>query len=381
MPRSRNSPSAGHERDRRCEDGGRGTDVTGAPTGRDRGQRPDWRPEPQGTWLLIRYEPTDVGARPVPTGEVFWESPDIRVVGGDAFGNPTGGHPVTLEARVSNRGSIDAAPVRVDFAFVDPALGIVPGAPQLIGTAWTSVLAGQSTVVACPGTWTPPKHPTNLHACLIVTCSAPAVHDTPTAPANPVLDRHVAQRNLTVLEASAGETLSLRLGVANLFGRHAHTGVVAAAGWHGADKTPTEPLLVPTLGVLGSARAAARATTVEGARLWTERTALLDVRSRQAPAIETVETVDEVALVRSLRCDKQTPAAWAGARAGVLAPHPDFASLGEDLLLAPGQTATAEVEVEVPRDPKQPWLALHLAQSQEGQLTGGYTILIRAGED
>jgi hypothetical protein len=40
---------------------------------------------------LIRYDPADLGARPVPASDIWWESPDIWITGGDAFGNPIGG--------------------------------------------------------------------------------------------------------------------------------------------------------------------------------------------------------------------------------------------------------------------------------------------------
>jgi hypothetical protein len=379
VPRDTHNLEAGRNRQRDCackdcQEGGRHVPAD------EPGRPPDWRPEPQGTWLVIPYESADVGARPVPAGEVFWESPNIRVIGGDAFGNPTGGQPVTLEARVWNLGDIDAAPVRVDFAFVAPSLGIPWSTPQRIGTAWTSVFAGQASVATCPEQWTPPIDETDLHACLLVTCSAPAQHDTPTVPANPALDRHVGQRNLTVLESSGGTTMSLRLGVANLFEHHANLGIVAAAGWHAGERIPRGPLLVPTLGVLGSARAATRATTIQDAHLWTRRAALLDVRTRQAAPIEAVEAVEEVVRVRSLTRGRRMRAAPVAARAGALAEHADFASLGEELPLEPGQTGTAEVELRLPEEFKQPWLAVYLAQSQDDQLTGGYTVLIRARE-
>jgi len=366
------------QRDCGCKDGGHGG-GTHEPTG-DRGRGPDWHPEPQGTWLVIRYEAGDVGARPVPGGEVFWESPDIRVVGGDAFGNPTGGQPVTVEARVWNLGDIDAAPVRVDFAFVAPSLGIPWSAPQRIGTAWTTVYAGQSAVATCPDEWTPPLDESDLHACLLVTCSAPAQHDTPTVPMNPALDRHVGQRNLTVLEAGGGHALSLRLGMANLFAQRANVGVVAVAGWHAAERMRRGPMLVPTLGVLASARAAARAATIPEARLWARRAALLDVRSRQAAPLEVIDSVKEVVRVRALEPGRRMRPAAVATRAGTLAADADFAPVGEELALGAGQTATADVEIRLPEKFEQPWLAVYLAQSQDGQLTGGYTVLIRARE-
>ena len=346
-------------------------DANGLPRG--------WRPRPQGTWLLIRYDETDGGARPVPNGEVFWESPDIRVVGGDAWGNPTAGTPVTLEARVWNQGDLDAAPVRVDFSFIAPALGIMPGAPQPIGTAWTTLLAGHSRVVTCPEPWTPPEYPTNLHACIIVTCSAPGQHDIPTAPADARLDRHVAQRNLSVIEGSAGEVITLQLVAANLFERRAEISIVGAATWLTDERMPRGPLLMPTLATLGTSRAAARATDLDQARLWLKRAARLDAQARSAPRPGAVENVGEIARVTSLRASKPTPAPTAIASRPALAPHPDFASLKREVHLGPGQNAIVEVEIQVPRDRQGPWLVVYLAQSQSAQLTGGYTVLINSG--
>lgn len=51
--------------------------------------------------------------------------------------------------------------------------------------------------------------------------------------------------------------------------------------------------------------------------------------------------------------------------------------LKSEVDLEPGQTATAKLAVQPPAQPQGAWLAIHLAQSQDGQLTGGYTVLIR----
>jgi hypothetical protein len=356
---------------------GGGPGADGGTTGQGGGLPPGWRPVPQGTWLLIRYDTADVGARPVPNGEVFWESPDIQVIGGDAFGNPTAGKPVGLEARVWNQGDLDAAPVRVDFFFIAPSLGITTGAPQLIGTAWTTLLAGHSRVVTCPTQWTPPEYPTNLHACVIVTCSAPAQHDAPTAPANPALDRHVGQRNLTVLEGKPGTADALQLGVTNLAARRAPLGIVVAAEWLADKRLPEGPSLMPSLGALATTQAATRAQDLSESRLWAKRAALLDVQARAAPGREAIAKPGEIVRVESLRRSESVVSPTAISLPRALSPHVGFLSLRREVDLEPGQTATAKLALQLPAQPQGAWLAIHLAQSQDGQLTGGYTVRIR----
>src|SRR5579859_7142212 len=118
------------------------------------------------TWLLIRYDSADMGARPVPASDVWWESPDIWLTGGDQFGNPIGGQPATVFARVWNLGTLPAAPVYVDFFFIAPSLGILPSAPEQIGKKSACVLVPplSAVVVACPTPWIPPVTQGNLHA-------------------------------------------------------------------------------------------------------------------------------------------------------------------------------------------------------------------------
>jgi hypothetical protein len=364
-------------RDQQCVDGRRGE-----PTPKRRqAERPEWKPDPQGTWLVIRYEPQDLGARPVPNGDIYWESPDIRVVGGDALGNPIGGQPVTVEALVSNFGSLDAAPVRVDFWFIAPALGIVPSAPQNIGFAWTTVLAGHTKLVQCPTQWTAPTYETNLHACLIVTCSAPAQNDTPTAPTSPNIDRHVGQRNLTIIEAAPGQTLPLQFLIGNPFARGAETRLVGAANWQ-AKRGKTTSLRIGRLGVTAAIRAAEAARDPEATKLWLRRASLVDLAARTegAQARTAHERPAQLFRMGEVRPLKATVARTVLAPPHALVPHVDFAALSGGAFLEPGQTAEAELEVTVPNDPKAPWLELHVAQAQNGLITGGYTVLVKVRE-
>jgi hypothetical protein len=341
--------------------------------------RPDWKPDPQGTWLVIRYEPLDLGARPVPNGDIYWESPDIRVVGGDALGNPVGGQPTTVEALVSNFGGLDASPVRVDFAFIAPSLGIVRDSPQHIGTTWTTVLAGHTTLVQCPVPWTPPTYETNLHACLLVTCSAPAQHDTPTAPTSPVLDRHVGQRNLTIIELSPGQILPIAVRIGNPFARDAEVHLVGSAQWQ-SELDRSASMRVGRLGVAAAIRAAQTSTKPSAMRLWLRRASLADLATRAAQADAPYEDARQLVAVGDIRRARTKPPRTALTLPDPLVPHVDFDVLTDGTFLEPGQVATVALEVRLPESPKAPWLQLGLAQAQGGLITGGYTVLVKVRE-
>ena len=324
---------------------------------------------------MIRYDTVDVGARPIPPSDVWWESPDIGIAGGNALGEPTGEQPVTLQARVWNLGAVHASPVRVDFAFIAPSLGILSGAPELIGSAWTTVLAGQSALVECPTPWIPPAYPTDLHACLLVTCTAPLQGDTPTVPGSPILDRHVGQHNLTVLEADGGDRVPLRLAVANPTAFEAAVQLAGAAAWH-TDR-PDEPTLDSTFGVLAATRAAAGATTLPQARMWSKRAGLVTIQARSAQA--EAQDVTDLVEVRSIDPEEPVPPSSVVVWPPALIPAAGFCALGPELKFLAGQTASAEVVLHVPA-PSRAWLAVHLAQRTGGQLTGGYTILVRMND-
>lgn len=175
----------------------------------DEGRR-HWSP-----WLLIRYTGIDLGARPIPSGDVFWESPDVWVESSDPMGNPVAGEENFVHARVFNLGAADAAPVKVDFYWANPALGLGPGNMNLIGTEWVEVFSLTATDVRCRKPWIPLML-NDGHECLVVNCSN-HVLDPILHPFAPTLDRHVGQRNVHVVTAPAGKTLRFSLQVNNLF--------------------------------------------------------------------------------------------------------------------------------------------------------------------
>jgi hypothetical protein len=167
-------------------------------------------------WLVIRYETGDVGDRPLPSGTVFWESPDVWVVSTLGVNQPVPGEPNTVYARVTNLGMQDATGVFVQFWWANPSLAITETTANLIGTTTTTVLAGSSVVATCPTPWVPVVE-NGGHECLLAEAYSP-VFDPLTAPLDPADDRHVGQKNEQLVLAQPGQKMSIRLHAANISG-------------------------------------------------------------------------------------------------------------------------------------------------------------------
>ena len=357
--------------------GGSGQPGTGGPGA---GSLP-WPLPKVGTWLLIRYDSADLGARPIPAGDVWWESPDIWLTGGDEYGNPIGGQPANVFARVWNLGALVAMPVRVDFFFIAPSLGILPSAPERIGTkekpaAWTVVPPLSAVEVACPVPWIPPVTKGNLHACLLATCSAPVTGDVPTVPANPVADRHTGQHNLTVIEAGAAKDLSFTLNLSNLAPRSTRVELMAAASWRpealtAIDAFPSQPSLKgPIDAVLDAAGSSEH-------WLWARRAAIILERSTQ-----TYNALPADGVRQALKLTGISPGGIEQSTAVVAPPNrfgaadSSFTALGDTIELKAQQEATASFSITVPQQAPQPWFIVHLAQAANGAVIGGYTVAI-----
>uniref|UniRef100_Q01Z11 Uncharacterized protein n=1 Tax=Solibacter usitatus (strain Ellin6076) TaxID=234267 RepID=Q01Z11_SOLUE len=186
----------------------------------DSAARHHWSP-----WLLIRYTPADLGARPIPSGDPFWISPDIWVESSDPMGNPVAGEDNFIHVRIFNLGSADAAPVKVDFYWANPALGLGPANMNLIGTEWVQVYSLTSKDVRCRTPWVPSLN-IGAHQCLMVNCSN-HVFDPIITPFAPTLDRHVGQRNVHVVAAPMNRILRFDLELNNLFPIDAEAEVTA----------------------------------------------------------------------------------------------------------------------------------------------------------
>jgi hypothetical protein len=233
-----------------------------------------WQPIPQGTWLYIRYDTADTGARPVPSGETWWLSPDIWITGGDSSGNAVGGQPVVVHVLLSNYGALNAAPVSVQFSFCSPSLGIPPTAPPF-ATVSTPLVPAKSiakTEVTAP--WIPPSVAGATHACLIITCSCQFMGDVPTVPGNAIADRHTGQKNLTILNVEHGEVVACQMELTNLRPSKATVQLAARASWHTvAPKSAMKILTVPSLDA--TVRALNSSTSVDQRLQWGRRAALI----------------------------------------------------------------------------------------------------------
>ncbi|MBI5716980.1 MAG: hypothetical protein HZC37_04745 [Burkholderiales bacterium] len=164
-------------------------------------------------YLLVRSVLGDRGDRPF--NACFWESPDIWTAQGDPDASPalppdhggsvTAGKPHTVYAHVWNLGFAPLAGIFVEFYWFDPSLGISGTYANLIGVARVELagrgMQGSHKLVKCPIAWVPQMQ-NGGHECLVV--RATGIGDP--AGANewsPWLNRHVAQRNITVVQSGA----------------------------------------------------------------------------------------------------------------------------------------------------------------------------------
>lgn len=191
-------------------------------------------------YLLVRTAAGDRGARPF--NGVFWESPDIFVVpdqeAGSAPLNPptTAGiakanAPNTLYAHIWNLGKAPAYRVRVEFWWFNPSLGISRASGHLIGATWVDlanrfthydnwmqvnqpagnyISRGNHAIVRCPETWRP-TFENGGHECLVVRAFEPILDPVAQSQFSPVADRHIAQRNIAVVQAASPASIDLIL--------------------------------------------------------------------------------------------------------------------------------------------------------------------------
>ncbi len=166
-------------------------------------------------YLLIRaYTPGDRGARPTWPSIPCWESPDIALIDASYAGPfhpaklvaaPVAGRSYRVFVRVWNLGLLPAIGVHVRAWFVNPGFfggdsGNPAYQPRLIGGAMVTLedrtRAGAMAVVELDQVWTIPPELTG-HECLMATATCPLDPWSGVLDANH--DRHVGQRNLTIL--------------------------------------------------------------------------------------------------------------------------------------------------------------------------------------
>ncbi len=141
-------------------------------------------------------------------GDPWWLSPDIWTVPGDnpegAPGLPVVGQPCYLWAKVRNNGTSSVNNAVVRYYWADPSAGFDRSTANLVGTSNVNLSAGEVTDVLCLSPWVP-QYVNDGHECVL----AEAFHDSldplpVTTDFNVTTDRHVAQKNLSVVHATQG---------------------------------------------------------------------------------------------------------------------------------------------------------------------------------
>lgn len=174
-------------------------------------------------WLLIRRDAGDRGARPL-TGR-YWESPDIFVApdleAGSAPPLPTTlgevakvGVANTLWAHIWNLGRAPVYNARVEFYWFNPSLSFDSEHANLISVTHVDLGNRGSghahRIVKCPVSWVP-RFVNGGHECLVVRVFEPLTDPLSRSPWDARSDRHIGQRNITVVDASSPAALELNL--------------------------------------------------------------------------------------------------------------------------------------------------------------------------
>lgn len=215
-------------------------DAIGAPRPTvDEESDPEWQPDPHVSdpwrdliqehgkehrpnredvlpYLLIRaFAPTDRAVRPIWPPRPSWLSPDILLID-DAWtgpfqadqvvATPTAGRSYRLFVHVWNLGLLAAVGVHVRAWWVEPGFfSGQPGySPEFIGGAFLDLTArtapGAHLLAEVMPAWSI-RSGLSGHQCLLASVECPADRWSGTLDAN--ADRHVGQRNITILAAGA----------------------------------------------------------------------------------------------------------------------------------------------------------------------------------
>lgn len=136
-------------------------------------------------------------------GNPWYLSPNVWTA--DTNGNaslPMAGTPTNLWARVRNTGQSIAQNATVRFYWANPAVGISRATATLVGSSFVTLNSGETKEVLHLAPWVP-TYVNDGHECIL----AEAFHASDPLPAgadfNVPTDRHVAQRNISVAQATA----------------------------------------------------------------------------------------------------------------------------------------------------------------------------------
>lgn len=154
----------------------------------------------------------------IPDGNPWWLSSNLWTVPGNDPNGPEGipvaGQTAYLWARVTNNGTSSVNDATVRFYWADPSVGFDRNTANLIGTSNVSLSAGETQDVLCLVPWIP-VFVNDGHECILGEAFHETLDPLPMTPVfNVPTDRHVAQRNLSVV-VTAGKMFSLAFEVFN----------------------------------------------------------------------------------------------------------------------------------------------------------------------
>lgn len=142
-------------------------------------------------------------------GNPWWLSPDVWTVPNDPSGPaglPVVGQPCYLWARVRNNGTEAVEDATVRFYWANPAVGFNRTTANFVGSSFASIDAGEQQDVLCLTPWIP-SFVNGGHECILAEAFRDPDGIKPSDPLPPGVDfnvpqdRHVAQRNLSVVIA------------------------------------------------------------------------------------------------------------------------------------------------------------------------------------
>lgn len=152
-------------------------------------------------------------------GDPWWLSPDLWVVPGPdplgTPGSPIAGTPAYIWARVRNTGDTPVVNAEVRYYWADPSTAFDRNTANTVGSAFVTLQPGEIAEVLLLIPWIP-EFVNNGHECILAEAFHPLSDPLPPSPTfNTPTDRHVAQRNLTVLMASIRGFFSVGLSQVN----------------------------------------------------------------------------------------------------------------------------------------------------------------------
>lgn len=155
----------------------------------------------------------------IPDGTPWWESMAIWTVPGNdpsgPPGQPIAGQPVYVWAHVLNTGNTPVENATVDFYWANPSVGFNRTTATPIGTSYVSLGARDEADVLCLTAWIP-AFVNGGHECLLAEAFQPSLDPLPPGNVfNVPTDRHVAQRNLSVLAMMGSKMFSFPFEIHN----------------------------------------------------------------------------------------------------------------------------------------------------------------------